>query len=98
MYINVHMPSVIPISDFRQNIFEYATKILADNREVEIERNGKVILRVVPVKDDPAERAKYVLKYVLPKLAGTWKDEPKNTASRKREINYTRKVRKGWKK
>lgn len=99
MYISVHMPSTVPISDFRKNIFEYATAILANDQEMEIERNGRRILRVVPIKDDPAERAKYLLKYVVPKLAETWKNEPKRQAVvDKREIAYIKRVRKGWSK
>lgn len=99
MYANVHMPNTIPITDFRQNIFDYTTQILANDQEVEIERNGQRILRVVPIKDNPAERAKYILKYVLPQLAGTWKNEPKrNLAWDKREIAYIKKTKKGWSK
>ena len=88
------MPSIIPITDFRKNIFDYATQILAQNQEVEIERNGQRILRIAPIKDDPSERAKYLLKYVLPKLAGIWKDVPQKEFDKTNEYLRGKKAQK----
>ena len=93
------MPSTIPITDFRKNIFGYASKIVDSGQEVEIERNGQKILRVIPIKDDAAERAKYVMRNLLPKLAGTWKEDSKaRIVQNKKEISYNKRIRKPWSK
>ena len=69
------MPPIVSITDFRKNIFDYSDQIVASGDELEIERNGKVVLKVVPVNDDPSERARRLLE-LAPKLAGIWKDIP----------------------
>lgn len=46
-----------------------------ENKEIEVEKGGRRILRLVKIDDDPKERARRILK-LLPKLGGMWKDVP----------------------
>ncbi len=84
MYTNVHMPYILPITEFRKNIFTITERIARTGDAVEVEKEGKRIVRVVPIRDDPAEKARYALEHVLPKLAGIWKDVPEKEL---RELN-----------
>ena|SRR3989338_8939128 len=73
MYTNVHMTQIIPITEVRKNIFTLVEKVARTGEEIEVEKEGRRIVKLVAIKDDPATKAKYALKYVLPKLAGIWK-------------------------
>lgn len=75
MYTDVHMPSVVPITDFRNNIFDYTAELLKYGGELEVEKNGQSIFKVVPIIDDTVQKAKNALK-IIPQLAGIWKNMP----------------------
>ena len=75
MYTSVHMTYILPITELRKNIFAIAEKVARTGEAVEIEKEGKRIVKIIPIADDPAARADYVLTHVLPKLARTWKVE-----------------------
>ncbi len=84
MYTNVHMTYIFPITEFRKNIFSITERVARTGEAVEVEKEGKRIVRVVAVRDDPAAKARYALEHVLPNLAGIWKDVPEREF---REVN-----------
>lgn len=99
------MPSVMPITDFRKKIFDAADWILKTNQPIDVQRNGQTIFRVTPVSEEetPAQKAEYLLKYVMPKLAGIWKDVPQSEFDEvdrklrgKKVMNYIKKLKKPW--
>lgn len=67
--------SIISITDLRKNLFKIADKVEREGKEVEVEKEGKIILKLVKITDDPRERAKRLAK-LLSKLSGMWKDRP----------------------
>lgn len=69
------MPTVVSITDFRNNIFDYTDKLLKYGDEFEVAKNGQSVFRVIPAPNDAVQRAKKALK-ILPKLAGIWADIP----------------------
>lgn len=91
MYTSVHMTHIIPITELRKNIFALAERVARTGEEIEIEKEGRRIVKLIAIKDDPSARAKYILKYVLPKLAGSWKNMSKKEL---REINNFRRGKK----
>lgn len=97
MYTNVHMTQIISITEVRRNIFNLVDKVARTGEEIEVEREGRRIVKLVPIKDDPAERAKYALKYVLPKLGGLWKNVPENEFKKMNEFIRGRKEKLYWK-
>lgn len=81
------MLSTVSITDFRKNIFNYTAELLKYGSELEVEKNGQSIFRVVPVSNSAVQRAKKALK-ILPKLAGIWEDIPEKEFQENR--NYFR--------
>lgn len=78
MYTDVHMPSTMPITDFRKKVFDVADWMAKSGSPIDVQRDGKVIFRVIPVDEDsPQERAKRLLA-LAPKIAGIWKDVPQS--------------------
>ena len=63
----------VPISQFRKDLFTYAKKVAEQGHELEVEKDGKAVFRVMPVEDDAKKRAKRALE-IMKKLGGTWKD------------------------
>lgn len=101
------MPSVMPITDFRNDIFDVADWILRTNQPIDVERNGKTILRVIPAptEETPAQKAEYLLKYVMPKVGSIWKNVPQSEFDEvnrklrgKKVMNYLKKLKKPWNK
>ena len=99
------MPSVMPITDFRNDIFDAADWMLRTNQPIEVQRNGQTILRVTPVsaEETPAQKAEYLLKYVLPGLGGIWKNVPQSEFDKlyeytrgKKAIAYNKKLKRKW--
>ena len=98
------MPSVMPITDFMKSLFDVADWILKTNQPVDVQRKGQTIFRVMPVSEEtPAQKAEYLLKYVLPGLSGIWKDVPQSEFDKinrrlrgKRVLSYMKKIRKPW--
>lgn len=76
MYTSVHMTYIIPITELRKDIFALTERVARTGESIEVEKEGKRIVRIVPVKDDAPGRADYVLTHVLPKLKGVWKNVP----------------------
>lgn len=74
MYMNT---SIISITNLRKNLFEIADMVVREGKEVEVEKDGQRIIKIIKITDDPSERAKRVLK-LLPKLGGMWKDKPQS--------------------
>ncbi len=76
MYTDVHMLNVMPITDFRKKIFDAADWIVETKNSIDIQRDGKVILRVMPVdQNDAQERARRLLA-LAPTISGIWKNIP----------------------
>lgn len=97
------MTHVVSITDFRNNIFDYAN-LVNKGDAVEVEKDGKRVLRVTAIDEDsPEERAKYLLEHVLPKVGGIWKDVPQSEFDKlneqfrgKKAKAYMRKLRQAW--
>jgi len=97
MYTSVHMTTIIPITELRKNIFALAEKVARTGEEIEIEKKGKRIVKLVAIKDDPAEKARYALKHVLPKLAGSWKNMSKKELKAMENFRRGKKEKLYWK-
>lgn len=67
------MTTVVSITDFRKDIFKYADKVSGGGEDVEVEKNGKKIFRVIKISEDARAKARDLLR-ITPKLAGLWKD------------------------
>ncbi|MBI3955658.1 hypothetical protein HY339_00210 [Candidatus Gottesmanbacteria bacterium] len=91
------MPYIVPITEFRKNIFTITERVARTGEAVDVEKEGKRIVRVVPVKDDPAEKARYALEHVLPKLAGAWKTMTKADLARVRSLRRGSIEKRYWK-
>jgi len=103
VYTNVHM--LVSITDFRQDIFRLIERVVKNDEEIELEKNGVRVAKIVPIKDEdsPAKKADYALKYILPRLAGAWKDVPQEEFDRineqfrgKKAKQEARRLRKAW--
>jgi len=69
------MTYILPITDLRRNIFSIVDRIARTGDAVDVEKEGKRIVRIIPVKHDAMGKAEYILSHVLPTLKGAWKDE-----------------------
>ncbi|MBI2405415.1 type II toxin-antitoxin system prevent-host-death family antitoxin [Candidatus Gottesmanbacteria bacterium] len=67
------MTYILPITEVRKNIFALMEKVARTGEVIEVEKEGKRIVKIVPIAHDPAAKADYVLTHVLPKLAGAWR-------------------------
>lgn len=74
---------IISITDLRKNLFNLAERVFSTGEEIEVEKEGRRIVKIVRIDDDPKERAKRALE-LLPKLGGIWKNVP---AKRFKELN-----------
>lgn len=64
--------SIISITELRKNLFKIADMVVREGKEVEVEKEGQRILKLVKITDDPKERAKRALK-IAKKIGGTFK-------------------------
>ena len=91
------MTYILPITEFRKNIFSITERVARTGDPVDVEKEGKRIVRVTAIKDDPAEKANYVLEHVLPKLAGAWENMTKKDLARVRSLRRGAVERRYWK-
>ena len=89
MYTSVHMNYILPITALRKDIFAIMERVAKTGDVVEVEKEGKRIVKIVPVRDDAAGKADYILTHVLPSLKGVWKNEAAWTRAT-REKRYWR--------
>lgn len=66
------MTQIISITDFRKNLFRIADMVAYKGIEVEVEKEGRRIVKLVKIDDDPRERAKKALE-VMKKIGGKFK-------------------------
>lgn len=66
------MTQVISITDFRRNLFRLADKVAREGSEIEVEKEGRRIIRISRIDDDPKERARRALE-VAKKIGGKFK-------------------------
>lgn len=97
MYTSVHMNYILPITDLRKNIFAVMERVVKTGDVIEVEKEGKRIVKIVPIKDNPAEKADYILSYVLPSLKGLWKDVPERKFQKLDEFMRGKKEKLYWK-
>lgn len=90
------MNYILPITDLRKNIFSIMDRVVKTGEVIEVEKEGKRIVKIVPIKDDPAQKADYLLTHVLPKLAGIWKDMPKSELAKIRSIRRGAREKSYW--
>lgn len=91
------MTTVISITQLRKDLFDIAEKVAVSGEEIEIEKEGKRIVKIVPIKDDPAAKAQYVIKYVLPELSGVLKNIPQKELVNIRNLRRSRQEKVYWK-
>ena len=90
------MPTTVSITDFRKNLFEYAEATLATGFSFYVYKDDEALWTVTPKKNNLAERTRYVIDHILPKLAGAWSDIPEKEFNKwKRFLRKDRKF-KGW--
>ncbi|MBI5619475.1 hypothetical protein HY950_00755 [Candidatus Gottesmanbacteria bacterium] len=70
------MTYILPITEVRKNIFALSEKVARTGEVIEVEKEGRRIVKIVPIHNDPAGKADYILTHILPKLAGAWKHVP----------------------
>lgn len=70
MYV---MSMIISITDLRKNLFNLAQQVFSSGEEIEVEKEGRRIVKLVKIDDDPKERAKRMLE-VMKKIGGKFKD------------------------
>ena len=87
------MTQIVSITDLRKNLFKLADKVVREGGEIEVEKEGKRIMKIVRIDDDPRERARRALK-ILPKLGGIWKDMPVEKFKEMREFFRGKKEKK----
>lgn len=90
------MPNIVSITDFRNNIFDYTAQLLKYGGELNVQKNGQQILKITPIKDNPSEKAKYLLKYILPKAGGMWKNLPQSHFDDLNEFFRGKKEKRYW--
>ena len=73
MYINVHMITSVPITEFRKDLFKYADLVALYGYEIEVEKKGRRIFKVIKAVDSSKERARRALA-AAKKLGGTFKN------------------------
>jgi len=86
MYI---MTYIVSITDLRKNLFQLADKVVRDGGEIEVEKEGKRIMKIVRIDDDSRERARRALE-VAKKIGGKFKHVKFDRAffRGKKEIEY----------
>ena len=89
MYTDVHMTKIISITDLRKNLFNIADDVFYKNTAVEVEKEGRRIIRIIKIDDDPKERARRALE-VAKKIGGKFKKVKfdRTFFRGKKEINY----------
>jgi len=66
------MTQIISITELRKNLFRLADKVVREGEEIEVEKEGKRIIKIVRIDDDPKERARRALE-VAKKIGGKFK-------------------------
>lgn len=86
MYV---MTQIISITDLRKDLFRIADMVAYKGVEVEVEKEGRRIVKLVKIEDDPRERAKRALE-VMKKIGGKFKHVKFDRAffRGKKEIEY----------
>lgn len=89
MYTSVHMTQIISITELRKNLFTIADDVFYNNMEIEVEKEGRRVIKLVKINDDPKERAKRAIE-VAKKIGGKFKNVKFNRAffRGKKEIQY----------
>jgi len=69
------MNYILPITALRKDIFAIMERVAKTGDIIEVEKEGKRIVKIVPVRYDAAGKADYILTHVLPGLKGVLKNE-----------------------
>lgn len=90
MYV---MTQIISITDLRKNLFNLAERVFSSGEEIEVEKEGRRIVKIVRIDDDPKDRAKRALA-VMKKIGGKFKnvDFDRNFFRGKKEKEYMKKL------
>lgn len=97
MYTDVHMNYILPITDLRKDIFAIFDRIAKTGDVVDVEKEGKRIVRIIPVKHDASGKADYILTHILPGLKGIWKEIPEREFRKANEFMRGKKEKLYWK-
>ena len=90
------MPYILPITELRKNIFSITERVARTGEAVEVEKEGRRIVKIIPIRDDPAAKADYILTHVLPELAGAWKTMTKADLARVRSLRRGAQEKRYW--
>lgn len=70
------MPTTVSITDFRKDIFDLALAMKQTGQSITVTNGSGFAFKAMPIRNEMAERADYVLKHVLPKAGGMWANIP----------------------
>lgn len=91
------MNYILPITDLRKNIFAIMDQVVKTGDSIIVEKEGKRIVKIVPMKDDTVEKADYMLNHILPGLKGIWKKVPESEFEAVDEFMRGKKEKLYWK-
>lgn len=94
MYTNVHMITSVPITEFRKDLFRYADLVALYGYEIEVEKKGRKLFKVVKPEDDLTARSQQALE-IARKLVGKIKFD-KRLFRNKREREYIKHLGENW--
>lgn len=94
MYTDVHMTTTVPITEFRKDLFRYADMVALQGYEIEVEKNGRKLFKVVKPEDDLTARSRQALE-IAKKLVGKIKFD-KRLFRNKREREYIKHLGENW--
>ena len=91
MYI---VTTTVPITEFRKDLFRYADMVALQGYEIEVEKNGRKLFKVVKPEDDLTARSRQALE-IAKKLVGKIKFD-KRLFRNKREREYIKHLGENW--
>jgi hypothetical protein len=88
------MTTTVPITEFRKDLFRYADMVALQGYEIEVEKNGRKLFKVVKPEDDLTARSRQALE-IAKKLVGKIKFD-KRLFRNKREREYIKHLGENW--
>ena len=88
------MITSVSITEFRKDLFRYADLVALYGYEIEVEKKGRKLFKVVKSEDDLKSRAEKKLE-LAEKLVGKIKFD-KRLFRNKRELEYMRRLGENW--
>lgn len=83
----------VPITEFRKDLFKYADLVALQGYEVEVEKRGRKLFKIIKADDTSRERTRKALA-AIKKLGGAFPDFKRDNAffRGKKEIGYMKRL------